>query len=292
MTRQELIALIRRKRSYLCIGLDPDPERIPPFLFNGHEDPVFEFNRRIIDATIDLAVAYKPNLAFYESGGSKGWVSLEKTIDYLNNHPDGPVFTIADAKRGDIGNSASHYARAFFEAMDFDAVTLSPYMGHDSILPFMAYKGKWAIVLALTSNPGALDFQSLQPQLPALLEKFGIKTSYWKKLFEMVMEEGMKWGSVDNTMFVVGATQLDLLTFIRENFPDHFFLIPGVGAQGGNLTEVSKIALNKEIGILVNLSRHIIFASGDKDFDQGARDAALVVQNEMEEILKAKKLVT
>jgi orotidine-5'-phosphate decarboxylase len=291
MTRGELIGLIRKKGSYLCIGLDPDPGKIPAFLFEESDDPVFEFNRRIIDATIDLAVAYKPNLAFYESGGSKGWISLEKTIEYLNRHAGGPVFTIADAKRGDIGNSASHYARAFYEAMDFDAVTLSPYMGHDSILPFLAYKGKWAIVLALTSNPGAMDFQALQPQLPALLEKFGIKTTYWKKLFEMVMEEGMKWGSTENTMFVVGATQPDLLTFIRENFPDHFFLIPGVGAQGGSLAEVSRIALNKDAGILVNLSRNIIFASPDKDFDAAARQVAIGVRKEMEMMLREKQII-
>jgi orotidine-5'-phosphate decarboxylase len=289
MTRQELISLIRRKRSYLCIGLDPDPGKIPAFLFDQSDDPVFEFNRRIIDATIDLAVAYKPNLAFYESGGSKGWESLEKTIDYLNSHGGGPVFTIADAKRGDIGNSAGHYARAFFEAMDFDAVTLSPYMGHDSILPFLAYKDKWAIVLALTSNPGALDFQA-QPQLPDTLGKFGINTTDSKKLFELVMQEGLKWGSKENTMFVVGATRPDLLAFIRNSFPEHFFLIPGVGAQGGDLSEVSGIALNQDVGILVNLSRSIIYASSEPDFDQGARFAAAAVQKEMEILLKGKQI--
>ena len=288
MTRQELIALIRRKRSYLCIGLDPDPDRIPAFLFEQSDDPLFEFNRRIIDATIDLAVAYKPNLAFYESGGSKGWESLEKTIDYLNRV--GSVFTIADAKRGDIGNSAGHYARAFFEAMDFDAVTLSPYMGHDSILPFLAYKDKWAIVLALTSNPGAMDFQ-VQPRLPDPLDKFGIQTTDPKKLFELVMEEGMKWGSKENTMFVVGATRPDLLAFIRESFPEHFFLIPGVGAQGGDLSEVSRIAMNQDCGILVNLSRNIIYASTEPDFDQGARLAAAKVQKEMEALLRMKQII-
>lgn len=290
MTRQELIALIRRKRSYLCIGLDPDPAKIPEFLFKESDDPVFEFNRRIIDATIDLAVAYKPNLAFYESGGSRGWESLEKTIDYLKAHGGGPVFAIADAKRGDIGNSAGHYARAFFEAMDFDAVTLSPYMGHDSILPFLSYKGKWAIVLALTSNPGALDFQA-QPQLPDALEKFGVDADDLKKLFELVMEEGMKWGSKENTMFVVGATRTDLLGFIRKRFPEHFFLIPGVGAQGGDLSEVSTVALNRDAGILVNLSRNIIYASGGRDFEQGARLAAAAVQKEMESLLRMKQVI-
>jgi orotidine-5'-phosphate decarboxylase len=291
MTRQELFELIRSKRSFLCVGLDPDPGRMPAFFKGSSNDPLFEFNRRIIDATIDSAVAFKPNLAFFESHGSRGWVSLEKTIDYLKNHPGGPVFIIADAKRGDIGNSATHYARAFFEALDVDAVTLSPYMGHDSIQPFLLYKGKWAVILALTSNPGAMDFQALQPQLPQLLEKFGIKTSYWKKLFEMVMEEAMKWGTADNTMFVVGATQTELLSFIRETVPDHFFLIPGVGAQGGSLAEVSRQAMNKHCGILVNLSRSILFASQGKDFDLAAGKAAEGVRREMEGLLRERKLI-
>ncbi len=291
MNRQQLTALIKSKRSYLCVGLDSDPEKIPSWMSGQFDDPVFEFNKRIIDATIDLAVAYKPNIAFYESGGSRGWSTLEKTIDYLNDHPGGPVFTIADAKRGDIGNSSMHYARAFFEKMSFDAVTVNPYMGHDSVDAFLSFKGKWAVILALTSNPGAMDFQTLQPQFPLLLEKLGIKTSYWKKLFEVVMEGCMQWGTLDNMMFVVGATQADLLAYIRENVPDHFFLVPGVGAQGGSLEDISRVLINKNIGLLVNVSRGILFASSDTDFDLKARDAALIYQQQMELLLKEKHLI-
>lgn len=285
MTRKQLSELIRRKRSYLCVGLDSDPAKLPAFLAEQADDPVFEFNRRIIDATIPFAVAYKPNLAFYESSGSKGWSSLEKTISYLSAHPGGPVFTIADAKRGDIGNSSKHYATAFFETMPFDAVTVQPYMGRDSVEAFLQHPGKWAIVLALTSNPGAADFQVLQPQLPALLEKFGIKTCYWKKLYELVMEESVKWGTPDNTMFVLGATQTDLLRNVRENIPHHFVLVPGVGAQGGSLREVSEILFNRNVGILVNASRSIIFASSGEDFDVAAGNAAHAMQQQMETLL-------
>lgn len=285
MTRQQLIDLIRRKRSYLCVGLDSDPARIPPSLRDDSEDPVFEFNKRIIDATIDLVVAYKPNVAFYESSGSKGWRSLEKTIQYLAAHPGGPVFTIADAKRGDIGHSSRHYAMTFFDTMPFDAVTVQPYMGSDSAQAFLAYPGKWTIILALTSNPGALDFQVLQPQLPALLEKLGIKTCHWKKLYEIVMEEGMKWGSAENTMFVIGATQTDLLKQIREQVPDHFMLVPGVGAQGGKLEEISKILFNKDIGLLVNVSRSVIFASSGDDFAVAAREEAFALQQQMDALI-------
>lgn len=267
------------------MGLDSDPARIPPFLFDDSEDPVFEFNRRIIDATIDLVVAYKPNVAFYESSGSKGWRSLEKTIQYLVDHPGGPVFTIADAKRGDIGHSSRHYAKTFFESMPFDAVTVQPYMGSDSVQAFLAYPGKWTIILALTSNPGAMDFQVLQPQLPALLEKMGIKTCYWKKLYEMVMEEGMKWGNAENTMFVIGATQTDLLKQIREQVPDHFMLVPGVGAQGGNLEEISKLLFNSDIGLLINASRSVIFASSGDDFAEAARKEAHALQQQMETMI-------
>jgi len=291
MTRQQLTELIRRKRSYLCIGLDSAPDKIPAFLSDISDDPVFEFNRRIIDATIDLAVAYKPNLAFYESSGSQGWVSLEKTIAYLATHPGGPVFTIADAKRGDIGHSSAHYARAFFETMPFDAITVQPYMGHDSVQAFMQYPGKWAIILALTSNPGANDFQVLQPQLPVLLEKFGIRTCYWKKLFELVMEESVQWGTHDNTMFVIGATQPLLLANIRENIPGHFLLVPGIGAQGGNLEEVSGLLFNKEIGLLVNASRSVIFASSGREFDAAARKAALSLQQRMEALLSERLFI-
>ncbi len=286
MNRQELTALIRKKRSFLCVGLDTDAERIPDALKDTPGDPVFEFNRRIIDATIDLAVAFKPNIAFYECRGSKGWESLEKTMHYLAGHPKGPVFLIADAKRADIGNTSGYYARTFFESMPFDALTVNPYMGSDSVKPFLSWPGKWAIILALTSNPGALDFQVLQPQLPMLLEKFGIKTCDRRKLYELVMEESLQWGSPDNMMFVVGATQADVLSSVRELVPDHFFLVPGVGAQGGKLKDVARVTMNKDVGILVNSSRNIIYASSEDDFDLKARIAAQGLQQQMESILK------
>ena len=286
MTKEELTGLIHRKKSFLCIGLDSDMDRIPSFLKQGYDDPQFEFNRRIIDATIDLAIAYKPNSSFYESEGSKGWQSLEKTIKYLAEHKNGPVFTIADAKRGDIGNTSAHYAKAFFEKMPFDAITVNPYMGHDSVKPFLDHPGKWAIVLGLTSNPGAMDFQVLQPQFPLLLEKMGIKTCYWKRLYELVIEEAIKWGGADKLMLVVGATQASMLDSLRELVPDHFFLIPGVGAQGGSLAEIAAKAINKEVGIIVNASRSILFASSDDDFDVKAREAAKALQQEMEDILR------
>lgn len=291
MTRQELIDLIRRKQSYLCIGLDSDIEKIPNWIRQEFEDPVFEFNRRIIDATIDLAAAYKPNMAFYESQGSKGWQSLEKTMEYLNGHSQGPVFTIADAKRGDIGNSASYYAKAFFEHMHFDSVTVNPYMGHDALQPFLSLPGKWAVVLALTSNPGAKDFQLWQPQLPMLLEKLGIKTEQWKRFYELIMEQCLDWGTPENMMFVVGATRPEMLQAIRESAPDHFFLVPGVGTQGGSLLEVSQNALNNDCGLLINVSRNIIFASSSRDFDQKAREVALAYQQQMEELLKEMKVI-
>ncbi len=286
MTKEELTGLIHRKKSFLCIGLDADMERIPSFLKEKYDDPQFEFNRRIIDATIDVAIAYKPNTSFYESEGIRGWQSLEKTIKYLAEHEKGPVFTIADAKRGDIGNTSAHYAKAFFEKMPFDAITVNPYMGHDSVEPFLAYPEKWTIVLGLTSNPGAMDFQVLQPQFPLLLEKMGIKTCYWKKLYELVIEEAIKWGGPEKLMLVIGATHASMLGSLREQVPDHFFLIPGVGAQGGSLSEIASTAINKEVGIIVNASRSIIFASSADDFDVAARKAAKALQNEMEEILK------
>ncbi len=215
MTRQELIRLILDKRSFLCIGLDPLPESLPSSLQGEPADRVFEFNRRIIDATIDLAVAYKPNMAFYEALGSKGWESLEKTIQYLSVHPGGPVFTIADAKRADIGHSSTRYAKAFFEAMPFDALTVNPYLGRDSIMPFLSFPGKWAVVLALTSNYGALDFQMLHPSLPGPAEKSHNKTTHCQKLFEVVMEQCVQWGSPGQLMFVVGATQAAMLGQLR-----------------------------------------------------------------------------
>lgn len=285
MTRQELTGLIHQKQSFLCIGLDSDIERIPAFLKANYEDPVFEFNRRIIDATIDLAVAYKPNTSFYEATGSNGWQSLEKTIQYISEHAGGPVFTIADAKRGDIGNTSAQYAKAFFETMPFDAATVNPYMGHDALQPFLDYPGKWTIVLGLTSNPGAMDFQVLQPQFPLLLEKLGIKTCYWKKLYELVIEQTMQWGTPDNMMFVVGATKAAMLGSVRDLVPDHFLLIPGVGSQGGELVEIVDKAINKEVGILVNASRSIIFASDGQDFDARAREAAQTLQQEMKTML-------
>ncbi len=290
MNRRELTELIIKKRSYLCVGLDPDPDRLPLSIKASFDDPVFEFNKRIIDATIDYAVAYKPNVAFYEAGGSKGWQSLERTAEYIAAHPKGPVFSIADAKRADIGNSSAAYARAFLHNMPFDAVTVNPYMGKDSVEPFLNVAGKWAIILALTSNPGASDFQLLQPQFPMFLEKFGIKTDYWKKLYELVLEQSLRWGSADNTMFVVGATQSDLLQSLRQLVPDHFFLIPGVGAQGGSLADISKVAMNDSVGILVNSSRQIIFASTGKDFDEAARKTAAGIQQEMSHLLTEKQI--
>ncbi|MBW6498913.1 MAG: orotidine-5'-phosphate decarboxylase [Bacteroidales bacterium] len=291
MTRQELVDLIRRKKSYLCVGLDTDPEKIPHWIREDFEDPVFEFNRRIIDATIDKVAAYKPNMAFYESQGSKGWKSLEKTMDYLNSHTQGPVFTIADAKRGDIGNSASYYAKAFFENMQFDSVTVNPYMGHDALKPFLSVPGKWAVVLALTSNPGAKDFQLWQPQLPMILEKLGIKTEQWKRFYELIVEQCLQWGTPENMMFVVGATRPEMLQSVRESAPNHFFLVPGVGTQGGSLQEVSRQAMNSDCGLLINVSRNIIFASKGRDFDQRAREVAIEYQQEMEVLLKEKNLI-
>ena len=270
MTRQELINLIREKRSFLCIGLDTDIEKIPTHI-KGLPDPLFEFNKQIIDATIDLAIAYKPNLAFYEYHGSKGWQSLEKTIAYLNKYK-GKVFTIADAKRGDIGNTSKQYARAFFTTLDFDAITVAPYMGSDSVQPFMTYENKWVILLALTSNKGADDFQNLDME--------------GRMLFEQVIEKSSKWGSPDNMMYVVGATQAVMLERIRKLVPDHFLLVPGVGAQGGSLEEVVKYGMNRDCGLIVNASRSILFASSGNDFADRARDEALKLQKKMEHYLK------
>ena len=295
MTRQQLTELIRRKRSYLCIGLDTDPSRLPESVTENSDDPVFEFNRRIIDATIDYAVAYKPNIAFYEGNGSKGWRSLEKTIEYLSLHPGGPVFTIADAKRGDIGNSSRYYARAFFETMPFDAVTVQPYMGHDSVQAFMEHPGKWAIVLALTSNPGALDFQFLRVSKPDSADRCGSlpgeEASRPGLFYEMVMQESMSWGSFENTMFVVGATQEEQLAGIRRMAPDHFLLVPGVGAQGGDLEKISGLLFNKDVGILVNASRSVIYASAGPEFDAEAGKAACLLQQQMEVLLLKRSVI-
>ncbi len=289
MDRTALIELIKSKKSFLCIGLDTDINKIPSSLGRG-DDPVFEFNKRILDATHTYAVAYKPNLAFYESLGSKGWQSLEKTMEYIRQK-NFDVLTIADAKRGDIGNSAKHYAKAFFDVLGFDAVTVSPYMGGDSLQPFLKYKNKWSVVLALTSNEGSEDFQVLQPQLPTLLEKLGIKTYYWKKLYELVIEKAMEWGGGENTMFVVGATQAEMFKSVREIAPDVFLLVPGVGAQGGNLQDVCQFGITKDCGLLINASRSIIYASSGDDFDQAAALEARKLQIQMEEILKEKEII-
>lgn len=269
MTKDELISEIRRKQSFLCIGLDSDIEKIPVHLLKS-DDPVFEFNKQIIDATSHLCIAYKPNLAFYESQGIKGWQSLSKTIDYLrNNYPE--IFTIADAKRGDIGNTSLQYAKAFLDdkkGFGFDAITVAPYMGSDSVKPFLQYAGKWAIVLALTSNKGAEDFQ-LQ-----ILENN-------RKLFEEVLRTTASWGSSDNTMFVVGATQAPMLAEIRKIIPDHFLLVPGIGAQGGSLAEVIRYGLNSDVGLIINASRSIIYASDNEGFADEARKEAEEIQQEM-----------
>ena len=273
MTRAELFDQIKKKRSFLCVGLDTDITKIPKHLLEA-EDPVFEFNRQIIDATKEYCVAYKPNLAFYESIGASGWISLEKTLQYIPEN----IFTIADAKRGDIGNTSALYARAFFEQMNFDAVTVAPYMGEDSITPFLNFKNHWVILLALTSNKGANNFQVS-------------KDSSGKPLFESVIETSMHWGSADNMMYVVGATQAEQLQQIRKIIPDHFLLVPGIGAQGGILKEVALHGMNNQCGLLVNSSRNIIFASHEKDFAKAAAKAAKEVQQEMEFLLKEKGII-
>ena len=271
MNRDQLFEQIRQKRSFLCIGLDSDSQKIPGHL-KETSDPVFAFNKEIIDATQDLCVAYKPNLAFYESQGMSGWGSLEKTVAYIRDrYPE--QFLIADAKRGDIGNTSSLYARAFFENMDFDAVTVAPYMGEDSVTPFMTYLDKWVILLALTSNKGAFDFQF-------------VKTARNDEpLFETVLKTSQNWGTADNMMYVVGATKAEKLREIRTVVPHHFLLVPGVGAQGGSLQEVAEYGMNDQCGLLVNSSRAIIYASAGTDFAEKARYAAMDVQVNMEELL-------
>ena len=270
MDRKALINLIFAKNSFLCIGLDTDLSKIPQHLL-ATDDPIFEFNKAIVDATHDLAIAYKPNFAFYECYGTKGWNSLTKTITYINEQYSGQVFTIADAKRGDIGNTSQQYAKAMFEpsasGMDFDAVTVAPYMGEDSVKPFLSYPGKWIIVLALTSNKGAADFQFF--------------SNNDHKLFEQVLEKSKNWGSDENMMYVVGATQAEMLRDIRKIVPDHFLLVPGVGAQGGSLQDVAKYGLTKECGLIVNSSRNVIYASNGEDFAQQARVEAKKMQTEM-----------
>ena len=274
MTRNELINTIRTKKSFLCVGLDTDIKKIPQHLQN-EEDAIFKFNKAIIDSTLPYAVAYKPNLAFYESAGINGLIQLKKTMDYINGL-DGKVFTIADAKRGDIGNTSQQYAKAFLDPtgdFNFDSLTVAPYMGEDSVTPFTVYEGKWVILLALTSNKGAFDFQYIEAQD----EK--------KHLFEKVLETSQKWGNPENMMYVVGATKADMLTAVRNIVPDSFLLVPGVGAQGGSLSEVCKYGLTKDCGLLVNSSRGIIYASNGEDFAERAAEEARKLQIQMAEEL-------
>ncbi len=271
MTREELFAEIKKKKSFLCVGLDTDLKKIPQHLLRT-KDPVFEFNKAIIDATWDLCVAYKPNIAFYEMLGPKGWESLQKTIEYIPKE----VFTIADAKRGDIGNTSLYYANTFFDTLKFDSVTVAPYMGGDSVTPFLNHKGKWVILLALTSNSGGLDFQLFED-------------ASGQRLFEKVLKKSLEWGDEQNLMYVVGATRAELLTDIRKIVPDSFLLIPGVGAQGGSLSEVARHGMNDHCGLLVNSSRGIIYSSDQKDFAEKARISAARLQAEMEiELIKAR----
>ncbi|GGB85965.1 orotidine 5'-phosphate decarboxylase [Flavobacterium suaedae] len=269
MTTQQLYEQIQQKQSFLCIGLDTDMNRIPEHLLQT-EDPIFEFNKAIIDATHDLAVSYKPNTAFYEAHGLKGWHSLEKTINYLNQkHPE--VFTIADAKRGDIGNTSAMYAKAFLQDMSFDSVTVAPYMGKDSVSPFLAVKNKFTILLALTSNEGAFDFQTQQVGN--------------EELYKKVIKTSQTWESSENLMYVVGATKAEFFKEIREITPHSFLLVPGVGAQGGSLQDVCKYGMNDKVGLLVNSSRGIIYASQGEDFAPAARAAAQKLQQQMAKLL-------
>lgn len=277
MNNQELFENIKRKGSFLCVGLDTDLKKIPQFLLDT-TDPMFAFNKEIIDATAAYTVAYKPNLAFYESEGLEGWRSLEKTVHYLReNYPD--IFLIADAKRGDIGNTSAMYAKAFFEKMAFDAITVAPYMGEDSVKPFLGYKGKYVILLALTSNKGAIDFQFIANEITG------------EKLFESVLRVSQKWGNAENMMYVVGATKAEELTGIRNIVPNHFLLVPGVGAQGGSLQEVAKYGMNEQCGLLVNSSRAIIYASNGEDFATKAGESAKETRDEMFGLLKIKGLI-
>jgi len=264
MTRDDIYRQIKHKSSFLCVGLDPDLKKIPAHLLR-EDDPVFAFNRQIIDATADYCVAYKPNLAFYEALGTKGWESLAKTLEYIPRD----IFTIADAKRGDIGNTSALYAKAFFETMHFDAVTVAPYMGSDSVTPFLTFPGKWVILLALTSNAGSADFQHLS------ISEIG------EELYQSVIKKSQQWGSEEQLMYVVGATQAEKLKEIRAIAPDHFLLVPGVGAQGGSLAKVAKYGMNAQCGLLVNSSRGISYASNRKDFAQAAQQAARQLQEEM-----------
>ena len=278
MTKQELFEQIQAKKSFLCVGLDTDVNKIPEFMFDEYEDPIFEFNKAIIDATADLCVSYKPNLAFYESMGLSGWDALDRTVDYIRTkYPE--QFIIADAKRGDIGNTSAMYARTFLGNMNFDAITVAPYMGEDSVTPFLTYEDKWVILLALTSNKGAFDFQFIRD------------AETGERLFVKTLKASQQWGNDENMMYVVGATKADMLTDIRQIVPDHFLLVPGIGAQGGSLEEVAKYGMNSTCGLLVNSSRQIIYASSENDFAKAARREAEKVQTEMEFLLKQAELI-
>jgi len=275
MNHLKLFENIVKKHSFLCVGLDSEIEKIPSFLLK-EKDPVFEFNKRIIDATHKYSVAYKPNVAFYECYGAKGWTSLEATVRYIKeNYPD--IFVIADAKRGDIGNTSKMYAKAFLENMPFDAITVAPYMGEDSVTPFLSYNDKWVVLLALTSNKGADDFQ--------YHDEDGIK------LFQRVLSVSLKWGTINNMMYVVGATRAEMLKDIRKIVPYHFLLVPGMGAQGGSLEDVSRYGLNSKCGLLVNSSRGIIFADNSENFDKVAGEKAQEIQIEMEKYLTERNLI-
>ncbi len=283
MTREQLIKEIFSKKSYLCVGLDTEITKIPNHL-QSHTDAVFEFNKQIIDATKDLCVSYKINTAFYEALGVKGWNAMEKTVNYIpSTH-----FKIADAKRGDIGNTSSQYAKAFFETLNFDAITVAPYMGEDSVKPFLDYENKWTILLGLTSNPGAADFEmkKILTEIDDLEEGIHTRKQETNFLYETVLETAAKWGTPDNLMFVVGATKADQLMRIRKIIPDNFLLVPGIGAQGGSLEEVSKHGMTKDCGLLVNVSRAIIYAGEEENFAEKARAAALKYQTEMKSYLK------
>lgn len=279
MTRQQLIQQIKEKRNYLCIGLDTDVDKIPRHLLSS-DDPVFEFNKAIIDATKDYCVSYKINTAFYEAMGVTGWQALQKTVDYIpSTH-----FKIADAKRGDIGNTSAQYAKAFFEVYRFDAVTVAPYMGEDSIKPFLEYKDKWTIILGLTSNEGSKNFEQLlvRTESEAFIDEIKVGQQAERKyLYEAVLEKAAVWGIPANTMFVIGATKSELLAELRQKYPEHFFLVPGVGAQGGSLEEVSKAGLTRDCGLLVNISRAIIYAGKDEGFAEAASIVAKQYAEEM-----------
>lgn len=275
MTYDQLFEQIKKKKSFLCVGLDSDIAKIPSHLLE-EEDPVFAFNKAIVDATAEVAIAYKPNIAFYECRGVKGWRSLEKTVAYIKeNYPE--IFTIADAKRGDIGNTSQMYAKAFLETLDFDAITVAPYMGEDSVTPFLQYEGKWVVLLALTSNKGAFDFQFFEQE--------------GERLYERVLRKSQEWGNDRNMMYVVGATKADMLEGIRKIVPEHFLLVPGVGAQGGSLEEVAKYGMNNHCGLIVNSSRGIIFADKTENFARRAGEEARKLQADMERLLAGRGIV-